>query len=240
MAHSRLGEPYLTIVRALRDLSIPRHMDPDKAGCRWQGKEPTWTEKARASLVLQNHRSRRATGSACSDDHGSGSRGHRGEEPIRPSGATRDPDDFRRRRRSDQASRRAGPLQSRESRKASGRLRHHRHRSQRPDHRAVAPKPDRDDAGVHARRRARAAGRVDRRTGLVMARPPHALHVRRLHPARDLQPAREAVDGSGGAAERYGQCAVLSGGRRAILRPGDRTAWPRRASPGNRSERGGG
>jgi hypothetical protein len=27
------------------DVSIPRHMDRGKAGCRWQGKEPTWTEK---------------------------------------------------------------------------------------------------------------------------------------------------------------------------------------------------
>ena len=80
-------------------------------------------------------------------------------------------------------------------------------------------------------RRARAAGRVDRRKGLVMAHPPHALHARRLHAARNLQPAREAADGSAGAAERYGQCAVLSGGGRSVLRPGDRAAWPRGPDP---------
>src|SRR5215831_15449403 len=44
----------------------------------------------------------------------------------------------------------------------------------------MVPESDRDDASLHARRRRRAAGRSDRRTGLVVAHAPHALHARRL------------------------------------------------------------
>src|SRR5438128_12007771 len=93
----------------------------------------------------------------------------------------------------------------------------------------MVPEPGRDAASLHPRRGARAPGPGDRRTGVVMARPSHALHARRLHAARNLPPAREAAARSTRAAKWYGQRAVLSGGRRPLLWPGDRAARPRRA-----------
>src|SRR5215467_4943097 len=91
----------------------------------------------------------------------------------------------------------------------------------------MVPEPGRDAASLHPRRRA--PGRGARRAGVVMARPSHALHVRRLHAARNLPPAREAAARSTRAAKRYGQRAVLFGGGRPLLWPRNRTARPRRA-----------
>ena len=53
---------------------------------------------------------------------------------LRPPAFARHHDDFRRRRRSDQAPHHAGALQPRQSRQASRRVRHHRLRPYRPDH----------------------------------------------------------------------------------------------------------
>src|SRR5262245_63936741 len=93
----------------------------------------------------------------------------------------------------------------------------------------MVPESDRDDASLHSRRRRRAAGRSDRRTGLVVAHAPHALHARRLYAARNLQPAQEVADRSTREAERRGQRALLSSGRRPVLWPYNRAARPRRA-----------
>ena len=64
---------------------------------------------------VRHSRSINVTGSR--DEYGindhAGSRGDRGNDPSRPPGAARNVNDFRRRRRSDQASRRTGALQSR-------------------------------------------------------------------------------------------------------------------------------
>src|SRR5262245_36423456 len=90
----------------------------------------------------------------------------------------------------------------------------------------MVPEPGRDDASLRPRRR---AGQGARLAGVVMARPSHAIHARRLPAARNLSPAREAAARSTRAAKRHGQRAVLSGGRRPLLWPGDRAARPRGA-----------
>src|SRR5215831_3945951 len=62
-----------------------------------------------------------------------------------------------------------------------------------------------------------------------MAGPAHALHARRLHRARYLQPARQAAERSAAWAERWRKCAVLPGGRRPVLRSDHRSAGACRA-----------
>ena len=79
----------------------------------------------------------------------------------------------------------------------------------------------------------------DRRAGLVMAHPPHALHARRLYAARDLQPAREAVGGAAGGrairrnvlfylavADRFFGPVIEQLGRAGLTRQSER-AWRR-------------
>src|SRR5258707_12097650 len=95
------------------------------------------------------------------------------------------------------------------------------------DLRGMVWEPGRDDASLHARRGGRAPRRCDRPAGVVLAYPSHALHARRLYAARNLQPAQEAADRSTREAERRRQRAVLSGGRRPVLWPYNRTSRPR-------------
>jgi hypothetical protein len=106
--------------------------------------------------------------------------------PAGPSAAARDSGNFRCWWGSDQPSRGTGALPSGASWQASGPICHHWGRSERPDHRAVAPELDQYNSDVDA-----CWG--DRRPSMVMAHRSYALYACGFYAVGDLQASRAAT-----------------------------------------------